>query len=613
MIAARRLTLALTLLAVVTFGCSAEVSRRGGSGGGGGGGGSVTDTGTSSGDTGVSEDTGTTTEDTGSPSDTTADDTGTSADTTPDDTTGDTTPDTADTGTVDTGTGDTSVGVPCTTDADCVTTLGETFACVSGRCVDTGAPVPCAVDGQACTDPATQQNDTFACVADDTSASAVCRQFCDAANADATASSDCPANSYCIDIGTSNVDGLTGGCIPGDCATNIFDTTACGGTGTCLPVGNGASFCVTAGTARLGAACNVSTAATQPASDICARGLLCSNNTCIAPCNRANGNADCAAGDSCLGAFDNTPRNRPGLCGQGCAAFSTGTCDLGTSCQPVLGRSGLNAWACLTDNVGATYGIGEVCDPSANCAEGSLCIEDDVDTLGNPVSHCVQLCSPDDELSGLSPCASLVNPEVCAPSRVAGLGLCSESCAPFPRTPGSTYGCSGADDGCRPIVLTDGSITEPRGVCGPNTGTTRNYAACSDSGTFGECTDYGLCYDSSNDGLTNPTCAPLCPPLAQTAVCGSGATCSAVLPLVGNLAFGLCTRSFNAAAIGARCTTEGDPCTDPGTVCIDTGSGAVCVLACREGYSDCARDPGTTCNTGILNPDVVPTFMGLCL
>jgi hypothetical protein len=43
------------------------------------------------------------------------------------------------------------------------------------------------------------------------------------------------------------------------------------------------------------------------------------------------------------------------------------------------------------------------------------------------------------------------------------------------------------------------------------------------------------------------------------------------------------------------------------------GTGATCTLACREGYDDCALDAGTTCNTGILNPDVVPAFMGLCL
>ena len=605
-----RIALALLLATTSLTACSAEVSRRGGSGGGGGGG-STTDTGAA--DTSIDsdttvDDTGTPGDDTGTTEDTAVDDTGTASDTTPDDTTADTTPDT-----VDTGTGDTSVGFPCTTNADCIATLGDTFECVSGSCVEAAGPVPCAVDGQACTDPATQQNDTFACVADDTGTGAVCRQFCDADNADATGSVDCPANSYCIDIGTSNIDGLTGACIPGDCTTNIFDTSACSGTGTCLPVGNGASFCITAGTARVGAACNVSTAATPPTSDICARGLLCSNNTCIAPCNRANGNADCGAGESCLGAFDNTPRNRPGLCGQGCNAFSTGTCDLGTSCQPILGRTGLNVWACLAENAGPTYGIGEVCDPTANCAEGSLCIEDDVDALGNPVSHCIQLCSPEEELAGGSPCNALLNPEVCAPSRVAGLGLCNESCTPFPRSPGSTYGCSGTGDGCRPIVLTDTAVTEPRGVCDPNTGTTRNFATCSSSGTFGECLDFGLCYDTSNDGLTNPTCAPLCPPLAQTPICGAGATCSAILPLVGNLAFSVCTRNFNAAAIGARCTTEGDPCTDAGTVCLDTGSGPVCVLACREGYDDCARDAGTTCNTGLLNPDVVPAFMGICL
>jgi hypothetical protein len=86
-----------------------------------------------------------------------------------------------------------------------------------------------------------------------------------------------------------------------------------------------------------------------------------------------------------------------------------------------------------------------------------------------------------------------------------------------------------------------------------------------------------------------------------------------MIPLTGNLAFGVCTQEFSAGAIGGRCTAEGTPCEAPGTLCLDTGAGATCVLACREGFDDCTNDPGTTCNVGSLNPDVVPVFLGLCL
>ena len=605
----RRLASLSMLLATASLmACSAdETRRRGGSGSS-----SSPDTGsadTGSADTGA-EDTGTAdtaVDDTGAPDttldDTTPDDTG-SVDTTP----VDTGPDTGDTGTTDTGS-----TASCTTTAECVSRFGSNFGCVAGVCTEVAANAPCAFDGQACTNPATQETDTFVCITETAGADPVCRQFCNATDADATASSDCPASFYCLEVGVENIDGLTGACLPGDCTTNIFDATACGGTGTCLPIGNGASFCVSAGTATVGGPCNLDTSDAPPASDLCAPGLLCTGNRCIEPCNRANGNADCTGGDACLGAYENTPRNRPGLCGQSCAAFSVGSCDAGQSCQPIIGRAGLNVWTCLDENAGPTYALGEVCDPAANCVEGSLCIADGEDGLGNPVNRCVAFCDPADELSGFGTCATFPNPEICAPSRVSGVGFCAEVCEPYPRTPGLNYGCASAGDGCFPIVLTEDRATDPRGTCLPNSGTRRPYASCTTSGTFGDCADFGLCYDTTNDSVDNGTCAPLCPPLDQTNICGASATCSAVLPLVGNLAFGVCTRGFTAGTLGARCVDEGLPCAAAGTVCLDMGTGATCTLACREGYDDCALDAGTTCNTGILNPDVVPAFMGLCL
>ena len=928
------------------------------------------------------------------------------------DTTADTgTEDTTDTSldTIEVDTTDTSGQVSCTRTADCETQLGAGFICENGFCVEQLLPDPCAADGQECTDPASQETDEFVCVQEATDVPAVCRQLCNADTADDTGSEDCPLNTYCFDVGATSASGLTGACLPGDCDTNIFDDAACGGTGTCLPVGHGASFCIGAGTAIEGDPCGLDTTTTPPDTDVCAPGLLCSNNVCVAPCDRTNGNADCTDGLTCLAAFDFTPRNRPGLCGTACDAFSVGQCPTGESCQPFLGRAGVNIWACVTNTGTNTFGPDEICDETGSCEEGYLCVGSETDAGGNTISRCTQLCDTEAELAGETPCGSAgagpaliptvsfgaasgflsfpaaaydvqvrdvvsgslvtdlsvtiaagevhselatldaagaftrftyvdlragetlpangvrlihaasnapdvdvyvatafdtlasgessgliekaagsynfwqdttpsglslvagqandiffldgvtasgsytaadavtgalvrivhgstlagnvdiyadcadfasctaanlvagaftfgsvsayvpvaagdhtfylasagtepatgsailtVGPialaeggrytavandigganvalltdstaalsagaasivlhnyssndvdsalesttpvatgvsfgesvegdtsayialpaanyiavlrgagaaatadaaflapfslsglltaivadsgagltaialsdsisapaagqgsvrvihaadgvgavsinlpgtvnSICSRSAVAGIGFCQESCEPFPRNPGDNYGCSTEGDGCFPVVLTDSEATAPRGVCDANAGTIGAFEPCTNDGTIGECADFAVCLDFSDDGAANPNCNALCAPFEQGDVCGAGATCSAIFPLTGNLSFGLCTQEFTAGDVGGRCADEGFPCEAPGTLCLDTGAGPTCVLACREGFNDCANDPGTTCNVGSLNPDVVPAFLGLCL
>jgi hypothetical protein len=851
---------------------------------------------------------------------------------------------------------------------------------------------------------------------------AFCRQRCNADTADDTSSEDCPLNSWCFDVGGTTA-GLAGACVPGDCATNIFDDAACDGTGTCLPIGNGASFCINAGTATEGDPCGLDQSTTPPASDVCAPGLLCQDNTCIQPCDLRNGDADCGEGDECLSAFDITPRNRPGLCGNSCTPFSTGECGESALCQPALGRAGVNTWLCTPTPDNDEVAPGEICNTAENhCQEGYLCVGTEQDAEGNTIARCLAVCDPAAELAGDSPCGgdvagatliesvafgaasgylslpggtygvqvrdagsgglitdldvnvvagevhtelatlngdgaftrftyvdlragettpanglrvihaaggvgpvdvylasvlssglasgastgytqvaaggynlwingatSIIEPgvaasgasvdvivagsgtvfsasdssaaggsdaririahaaasapavdiyadctggyagctasnlvvanlafgqfaaggayvpvaagdhtvyiavagsdpaagsgspsglvatvpvtlaagskstavandasgslavaltsdgaspasgkaairvhnftsaafslvahesntaaasdlafgeaaegdasayipveagsyvavvraagspsdgdtllveplaiaglvtavaaidegavlfttndvvtapgtgegavrvlhaaggvgpvavtlpgnsgEVCAPSAINGIGFCNQACTPFPRDPGSNYGCDGESQGCFPIVLTDAEATAPIGICNGDTGTIAPYEACADSGSIGECDDQGVCLDFSDDSTDNPTCAPLCAPLTHDAVCGDGATCSPILPLVGNLAFGLCTEEFTSGNAGDRCTTEGIPCEGDGSLCLDLGSGPVCVYACREGFDDCADQAGTDCAVGTLNPDVVPGFMGLCI
>ena len=929
---------------------------------------------------------------------------------------------TADTGTTDTGTADTALdtievdttdtggAISCTRTADCESQLGAGFICENGTCVEQLLPDPCAADGQECTDAAAQETDEFVCVTETEGGTAVCRQLCNADTADDTGSEDCPLNTYCFDVGATSASGLTGACTPGDCTTNIFDETACDGVGTCFPVGHGASFCIGAGTAIEGEPCGLDTTTTPPDTDVCAPGLLCSNSVCVEPCNRTNGNADCTDGLTCLAAFDFTPRNRPGLCGTACDAFSVGQCPTDETCQPFLGRAGVNIWACVASTGDTTFGPDEICDGTGACEEGYLCVGSETDAGGNTISRCTQLCDTEAELAGETPCGSagagpaliptiafgaasgflsfpagsydvqvrdvasgslvtdlsvavaagevhtelatldaagdftrftyvdlragetlpangvrlihaassapdvdvyvataletlasgdssgaveaaagsynlwqdevpgafsltageandifyfdgntasasyiagatvtgalvrlvhgsdaagnvdvyadcatdfsgctaaervaadfafcdvsgyvavaagehtfylaaagadpttasalltvgpialseggrytavandiggtnvalltdsttapaagkstirlhnfstaeigtalesttpiasgvafgesvegataayialpaggyvavlrgagaaasaapafvapfnlsglltaivadsgagltaiaisdsIVAPAagqgsvrvihaadgvgavsinlpgtvnaICARSAVAGIGFCQESCEPFPRNPGSNYGCSTDGDGCFPVVLTEDEASAPVGICDANEGTVGPFEPCAEDGTIGECADFAVCLDFSDDGAANPNCNALCAPFEQGDVCGADATCSAIFPLTGNLGFGICTQEFSAGAIGGRCTNEGTPCEAAGTLCLDTGAGATCVLACREGFDDCANDPGTTCNVGTLNPDVVPVFLGLCL
>jgi hypothetical protein len=567
---ARLPLLGLGLVAVLATACSEDQSLPRG-----GGGGDERDTGsvdTGGRDTGATDETSTT------------DDTGTGGD----DTGGGGLDVEVDTGTVDTGTGGTDTG---TTDTAPDTTSG---------CAEQGAPCSGAAD----------ENDEFACVAFRADSDPTCVQRCDADNADDTSSSDCPVNSWCFDI-ESGIDGLAGGCFTGDCLTNFFDPAACGGTGICQPIGNGASFCLDPGTAGEGDPCGVDTSATPPPSDSCGRGLVCVDRVCTTPCNRLNGNADCSGGETCLAALDFTPRNRPGICGNDCTAFSTGECDAGQSCIPSIGRSGVNVWRCSGTPGGNEFAANEICNQAEGfCQEGLLCVNTGEELSGQPVARCLEMCDVTEELAGRGPCGT---GSACARAAVAGLGFCNQACDPFPRTPGGSYGCDGTDFACFPVVADDAQALAPYGICSPTTGTLANGAACTQSGTIEECDDLAVCLDFTDDSRENPTCAALCEPLTHdTAACPRGTTCSPILPLVGNLAFGLCSGVFNPGSEGDTCTTEGIPCAGPGTLCLDLGSGPTCVYACREGFPEDCAGTGTTCQSGTLNPDVVPSFMGLC-
>ena len=492
----------------------------------------------------------------------------------------------------DTGTpGECASGVVCQRTNDCAGSGLDFPTCVEGCCVGGTPPeTPCAAHLDACSSE-TQTTTDFFCNLE----TGQCLTRCDLDSADDTGSEDCPMNSYCLgELEVEDPLEFNGVCLPGDCDSNIFDPASCDGTGTCLPVGNGASYCISGGTGEEGSACNQAVAddGSQPASDICGPGLLCFQSECITPCNLRDGDDGCTD-SACIEAFDTTPRNQPGVCGEECEAFSTGACGEGELCSPILGRRGLQTWMCVTAD-GDELAEGDACgEADTYCVEGTICVD----------AECLPLClpAPDSEA-----CAE---GELCTPSTIGGLGFCQESCEPWPRRP-AEYGCVNGDDTCLPFVFEEDEVAEEIfGVCMDDEGFAAGGEGCSNHGFLGgDCEDFAVCLAMEEGAAAE--CLPLCEPFNGEDDCGDG-TCSGVQPLVGQQNFSFCLPDPQAGAIGDRCTDETLPCAADDSICLDLGAGAVCLAVCREGMTDC-DELGGTCETGGLNPDVVPMYMGLC-
>lgn len=284
---------------------------------------------------------------------------------------------------------DTGSGDECTSNRDCA--AGE--ECVEGVCQAAQQVNPCTAHLAAC-DSDQQTTDQFFCDVND----GLCKQRCDQTNVDSTGSSDCPLNSYCLIQLQGVSDGqLDGACEPGDCDTNIFDEDACNGEGTCFPFGNGASFCLDAGTALEGDPCGLDDSDNPPASDSCEPGLLCFLGECVAPCNLRNGDDDCGD-ETCIAVYDTTPRNQPGICGSTCEEFGTGCAD-GERCGPIFGGDAVNAWLCIDEGTDTVLGLGDDCSADdAVCGEGLLCLNQG--STDAPDLACVDLCDPLGEAAG---------------------------------------------------------------------------------------------------------------------------------------------------------------------------------------------------------------------
>jgi hypothetical protein len=354
---------------------------------------------------------------------------------------------TPDGGVLDTG-GDTTVtpdtdtdtggGVPCTRTRDCTEAglVGAVCNPNTGFCEvsDTGPPVASCLRALAECTSADQSTDSFLCDPE----LGLCLPRCSDALTESRRGRNCPpnTNTYCFEINDpdpprdpNSGDILNGVCIPGDCTSQfnadgsvnfgVCDGQApvlaanrnCGTGGcSCIPFGNGASFCVPVGDKAQGESCGSTN------TDLCAAGLNCFRGTCVQPCQVGNASSCSGGTDStfcpeggtcrCVEVLDTTTANRPGICGVGCDPFSADQCPGATTCTPVWGRFGVNNWFCSP--VQATpVAAGGACDPAAGnfgqCAEGAICV---AETEGGP-GRCTPLCDPRGQASGaLASCAA---------------------------------------------------------------------------------------------------------------------------------------------------------------------------------------------------------------
>jgi len=314
----------------------------------------------------------------------------------------------------------------------------------------------------------------------------------------------------------------------------------------------------------------------------------------------------CEAGAACLGT--DLDGDDPGRCQQWCVpgdALPSGCsqciplsdeigtcsecsvlaqdCQRGQACQPV---NKLLGGVCVDFGDGAPGDPCDPFDPEGFCAEGSLCLETDVDD----VFACVETCEPSNPMcpepqacvdfgvivpaaeSGIlgvcidgadvfcDPDAERPCPDggICLPAG-EGVGVCGAACDP-------TEGFAACDDNfaCLPLDADDNFNPEPfsegNGACG---------VGCTNDGECGG--DTCLLLDGvESDGICGTTCTP---PVG--AECAGGETC---IPTPGDPGTGACVAdgtTCEKAAIGG-CPTPA-ACVE-----LDGGATAICIPSCFE-------------------------------
>ncbi len=236
----------------------------------------------------------------------------------------------------------------CAQDIDCA----EGSLCCQGQCTRTTsceALEPCQVHGEACLLPRDSaleaQGDGFYCARLAQTDGPTCLQACDA---DFSAGG-CPSDSFCLSVG-GDPEPVTL-CVPGECEEHSECSFLGLDGGTCLPFGNSANFCFSAGPVQQGETCTGEMR--------CAPGLYCLGFGVLATCEPL---CDMWSGESLCG--------REQACGF--LTAGTGVCRSKT----VEGRE-----------------VAQSCEPLGDwCDDGLQCF--DFQTGGEPLPLCTAWCRP---------------------------------------------------------------------------------------------------------------------------------------------------------------------------------------------------------------------------
>jgi len=267
---------------------------------------------------------------------------------------------------------------------DCDPACESGHSCIQGECVVSGAN--CSEAGARCLAERAQASG-FVCMDWDGYGpnSAICSSSCagsgqcergslcfalhSSGDASCAASADCAPGKECLEGWCRYA-----ACQPSECSGPVSGQAECDARYTgqagfaygarCVEGGNGAHFCVPAGTREAGEGCidSQQAARTQNYPATCATGLSCVDATCLKSCAHSS---ECEAPQTCVTAAG----EEAGFCANTCVPFQEDSCPAAQTCQPL--RPGVGQ--CVSAGPKAAFSR---CTPGeAQCEVGTLCVE----------------------------------------------------------------------------------------------------------------------------------------------------------------------------------------------------------------------------------------------
>lgn len=256
--------------------------------------------------------------------------------------------------------------------------------CIQGECVVSGSS--CSEAGERCV-PEHAEASGFVCMdwSGRRGGGAICSTSC-------AGSGQCERGSLCFALHSSgdascqvSADCAPGkeclqgwcryaACQPSECSGPIGGQAECearyggqagfGNGARCVESGNGAHFCVPAGTRQAGEGCidAEQAAQTQNYPATCATGLSCVDGSCLKSCAGAG---ECEAPQSCVIA----PGESAGFCASDCVPFEPGGCPADQTCKPLSPGVG----QCVS--AGSTPAFSRCTPGEAQCEAGTLCLK----------------------------------------------------------------------------------------------------------------------------------------------------------------------------------------------------------------------------------------------